>query len=59
MSSEKHEKLLFIFIAGLLCLNWPLLEIFNTSVVAYLFSVWLAFIAVVAVAAHFNVKRGG
>lgn len=46
------EIWVFIFSLGLLGLNWPLLEIFHTKVVAYLFVVWLLFIFLVAFAAH-------
>lgn len=49
----KHTEIwVFIFSLGLLGLNWPLLEIFHTNVVAYLFVTWLLFIILVAFGAH-------
>ncbi len=46
------ELWVFIFILGLLGLNWPLLEIFYVNIVAYLFVFWLLLIALVAVASY-------
>jgi len=43
-----------IFVLGLFCLNWPLLEIFHESLFAYLLAFWLLFVLLVARAA-----RGG
>jgi len=48
------EIWIFIFILGLLGLNWPFLEIFHVNVVGYLFSFWLLFIALVALAVRKN-----
>jgi hypothetical protein len=42
------EILTFIFVLGLVGLSWPLLEIFRSELVAYLFLFWLAFIISVA-----------
>lgn len=42
------EILIFIFALGLLCLSWPLLEIFRAELIAYLFIFWLVYIASVA-----------
>ncbi|HET6515084.1 MAG TPA: hypothetical protein VFG09_07990 [Thermodesulfovibrionales bacterium] len=44
------EIWIFIFILGLLGLNWPFLEIFNVTVVSYLFIFWFLFILLVAFA---------
>ena len=44
------EIWIFIFILGLLGLNWPFLEIFNVSVISYLFIFWFLFILLVAFA---------
>jgi hypothetical protein len=41
-----------IFFLGLLCLNWPLLEIFHDAQFAYLLSFWLLFVLLVARAAR-------
>lgn len=46
------EISLFLFLVGLLGVNWPLLEIFNTEAVTYLMAFWLVFIIAVALAAH-------
>ena len=48
------EIWVFIFILGLLGLNWPFLEIFHTRVVAYLFVIWVLFIILIAVGARKN-----
>jgi hypothetical protein len=48
------EIWIFIFILGLLGLNWPFLDIFHVSVVTYLFSFWLLFIVLVAFAVRKN-----
>jgi hypothetical protein len=48
------EIWIFIFILGLLGLNWPFLDIFHVSVVTYLFSFWLLFILLVAFAVWKN-----
>jgi glycerol uptake facilitator-like aquaporin len=42
------EILTFIFVLGVLGLSWPLLEIFRSELVAYLFIFWLVFIISVA-----------
>ncbi len=49
---KNAEIWVFIFILGLLGLNWPLLEIFHTSVAAYLFVIWILFIILIAVGAR-------
>ncbi len=49
---KSAEIWVFIFILGLLGLNWPLLEIFHTTVVSYLFVFWVLFIILVAFAAR-------
>ncbi len=49
---KNTEIWVFIFILGLLGLNWPIIEIFHTSVVAYLFVVWIFFIILIAFAAR-------
>jgi hypothetical protein len=49
------EIWVFIFILGLLGLNWPLLEIFHIEVAAYLFIFWFLFIVLVAFA---SLRRG-
>lgn len=41
-----------VFFLGLLCLNWPLLEIFHGSLFAYLLGFWLFFVLLVARAAR-------
>jgi hypothetical protein len=46
------EVWIFIFIIGLLLLNWPLLEVFRLNVTEYLFIFWTAFISLIACAAH-------
>jgi hypothetical protein len=48
------EIWIFIFILGLLGLNWPFLDIFHVNVVTYLFSFWLLFIFLVAFAVRKN-----
>ncbi len=50
------ELWVFIFILGLLGLNWPLLEIFYVNIVVYLFVFWLFMIALVAGASYKNGK---
>lgn len=47
---KNTEKLIFIFTVGLLCLNWPLIEIFRAHILPYLFMFWLLFILFVALA---------
>lgn len=49
---KNTEIWIFIFILGLLCLNWPFLEIFHTDVAEYLFSFWLIFIILIAFAVY-------
>jgi uncharacterized membrane protein YuzA (DUF378 family) len=49
---KNTEVWIFIFILGLLGLNWPLLEIFHTDVVKYLFAFWLIFIILIAFAVY-------
>ncbi|MCL4490668.1 MAG: hypothetical protein M1510_02025 [Nitrospirae bacterium] len=46
------ELWVFIFLLGLLGLNWPIIEIFHIDVIMYLFVFWLLFIGLVAYAAH-------
>jgi hypothetical protein len=49
---KNAEIWVFIFILGLLGLNWPILEIFHTSVVAYLFVIWILYIILIALGAR-------
>lgn len=49
---KNTEIWVFIFFLGLLSFNWPLLEIFHTEVVAYLFVTWILFILLIAFAAR-------
>jgi uncharacterized membrane protein YhaH (DUF805 family) len=49
---KSAEIWVFIFILGLLGINWPVIEIFHTRVVAYLFVSWVLFIALIAFAAR-------
>lgn len=49
---KNTEIWIFIFILGLLGLNWPFLEIFRTEVTTYLFVFWLVFIGLVAFASR-------
>ena len=51
---KNPEIWVFIFILGLLGLSWPILEIFHTSVVAYLFVIWILFIILIA----FGARKG-
>ncbi len=45
---KRTEIWVFIFILGLVGLNWPLLEIFRRETVVYLFGVWIVIIALIA-----------
>lgn len=49
---KNTEIWIFIFILGLLGLNWPFLEIFHTDAAEYLFSFWLIFIILIAFAVY-------
>jgi len=49
------EISIFLFIMGLLGVNWPILEIFHASVAVYLFTFWLIFI--VATALYSNSQK--
>jgi len=42
------EILIFVFALGILCLSWPLLEIFRPELVVYLFVFWFVYIITVA-----------
>lgn len=44
------ERYIFIFMFGLLVFGWPLLAIFQSGLVSYLYGMWLAYIIVLAVA---------
>ncbi len=48
------EIWIFIFIIGVIGLNWPVLDIFHTYEMVYLFGFWLLFILTIAFAAHRN-----
>ena len=41
-----------LFHLGLLCLNWPLLEVFRGALFEYLLGFWLLFVLLVARAAR-------
>lgn len=47
---KSAEALIFVFFAGLLAFNWPLLEIFRFNTPLFLFVSWLVFIILVALA---------
>jgi len=49
---KNTEIWVFIFILGLLFLNWPVLEIFRIEVVRYLFVFWAIFIGLIAFATY-------
>ncbi len=53
---KNTELWVFIFIIGILGLNWPLLEIFHIEVVTYLFVFWILLIGLVAFASRKNGK---
>ena len=59
---KNTEIWVFIFILGLLFLNWPVLEIFHIEVVRYLFVFWAVFIGLIAFATYkskkWETKRG-
>jgi hypothetical protein len=57
-SMRNPEIWVFIFVLGLLGLNWPFLEIFHIDVVSYLFFFWLLFIVLLGFAAHKNRSEG-
>ena len=46
------EILIFIFALGVLCLSWPILEIFRAELIGYLFIFWFAYILLVAYIDH-------
>jgi hypothetical protein len=48
---RRKEIWLFIALASLFLFNWPFLEMFRQSVVAYLFGVWALFIILAGVLA--------
>ncbi len=52
------EIWIFIFILGLLGMNWPLLEVFREGVIGYLFLFWFGFICLVAWASHRGRRKG-
>lgn len=43
---NNKELWLFLFVTGLLCFNWPSLEIFAEVLPLYFFLAWPAFIVV-------------
>ena len=53
---KNTEIWVFIFILGLLFLNWPVLEIFHIEVVRYLFVFWAVFIGLIAFATYKSKK---
>jgi len=44
---KNKETWLFLFFSGLLCFNWPFLEIFRHSLPLYFFLMWAGFILIV------------
>lgn len=51
------EVYIFLFIVGLLGVNWPMLEIFYRNEVLYLMTFWLLFILALVLAAHLPGKK--
>lgn len=49
---EKNEVLIFIFLLGLVALNWPIIDIFYSNVFVYLFVFWFIYIILIAIFAH-------
>jgi hypothetical protein len=47
---KRAELWVVLFIIGVLGFNWPVIEIFNRGVAAYLFVFWFVFIILAAVA---------
>ena len=49
----RKDVFFFIFILGVIALNWPLLKIFNASLPLYLFTAWMVFILVLMLAERY------
>jgi len=44
---RSKELWVFLFLVGTLALDWPFLAIFGSNLPAYLFTAWLALIALI------------
>jgi hypothetical protein len=46
----KRDILIFLFVLGVLFFSWPILSIFQDSLVIALFAIWLVFIILLFIA---------
>jgi hypothetical protein len=49
----------FLFFLGALLFGWPLISIFKSGLAAYLFIVWIVFIALILIASLFSEREDG
>ncbi len=49
----------FLFLIGAALFSWPLISIFKTSIIPYLFIVWLLFIMLIRVFVALSEKEEG
>lgn len=54
---ENRDTWILAFLLGVLCFNWPLLDIFRDHLPVYLFAAWSVFILIIALLAGKSYKN--
>jgi len=55
----KRDIWMLLFVIGLLFFSWPIMSIFKDSLATSLFIVWLTFIVLIFIIAHFSERENG
>jgi len=55
----KRDIWILLFVVGLLFFSWPIMSIFRGSLATALFIIWLVFIALIFIIAHFSERENG
>jgi small-conductance mechanosensitive channel len=55
----RRDVWIFLFVLGALFFNWPLMSIFENSLVFSLFILWLVFIALIFITSFFSEREDG
>lgn len=55
----RADFLIFLFILGVLFFSWPIISIFNESLVIFLFVIWLIFIILIFLTSFFSEREDG
>jgi len=55
----RRDVWIFLFVLGVLFFSWPIMSIFENSLVSSLFVIWLVFIACIFITSIFSEREDG